>query len=88
MKGVPVDLAVHIGIRQEDLRRAAFGDDLEHPRFLELLDRLCGQNHRGIVLAPGLLCLHDVLPDGLITDEEPRLIHQENFEGAELRRDR
>ena len=31
-----------------------------------------------------LLCLDHVIPDGLVFDEEPRLVHQECLEGAEI----
>ena len=86
MKGFFVNVAVHVRVGQEHLGRAALGNDLQHLRFLELLDRLRGQDHGGIVLAPGFLCLHDVLPDRLIADEEPCFIHQEDFEGAKLAR--
>ena len=58
----------------------------QHARFLKLLDGLRGQNHRGVVLAPRLLRLHDVVADGLVLDEQPCLIEQEHLEGGELLR--
>ncbi len=81
-----VHLAVHLRVGEEDLRRAALGDNLQHPRLLKLLDGLRGQDHRGVVLAPGLLRLHDVVADRLVLDEEPRLVEQEDLEGGEFRR--
>src|SRR5579859_7687026 len=57
---------------------------MQHARFLELLERLRRKDHSGIVLAPGLLGLDDVIADGLVSDEQPCFIDQESFEGAEL----
>ncbi len=86
MERLAVDFAVHLRVGQEDLRRATLGHDRQHPRLLKLFDGLRGQDHRRFVLAPGLLCLHHVIADGLVLDEQPRLIEQEDLEGRELLR--
>src|ERR1035437_5906660 len=85
VKGLAVDLAIHLWIGEKYLRWAAFRNDSQHPGLLKLLDGLGGENHRGIVLAPCLLCLHDVVADGLVLDEQPRLVKQECLERRQLR---
>ena len=57
---------------------------MQHARFLEFLERLRRKDHRGIVLAPGLLGLDNVVANRFVADEQPRFIDQECFEGAEL----
>ena len=80
MECFAVEIAIHLRVGEEDLRRAALGDDLQHARLLKLLDGLRREDHRGIVLSPGLLSLHDVAADRLVLDEEPRLVEQEHLE--------
>src|ERR1035437_585379 len=86
VKGLAVDLAIHLRVGEKYFRWAAFRNDSQHPGLLKLLDGLGGENHRGIVLAPCLLCLHDVVADGLVLDEQPRLVKQECLERRQLRR--
>ena len=86
MERLAVNFAVHVRVGQEDLCRATLGHDRQHPRFLKFFDGLRRKDHRGFVLAPGLLRLHDVIADGLVLDEEPRLVEQEDLEGAEVLR--
>jgi len=38
------------------------------------------------LLMPGLLCLHDVIADGLVLDEEPRFVEQEELDCVEVLR--
>src|SRR5208282_3864791 len=54
--------------------------------FFKFFDGLRRQDHRGMVLAPGLLRLHHVVANGLVLYEEPRLIEQEELGGAEVLR--
>ena len=42
-------------VGEEDLCRATLRHYRQHPRFLKLFDGLRRQDHRGVVLAPGLL---------------------------------
>ena len=82
VKRFPVHFAIHFRVGQEDFRGATLGHNRQHPRLFELFDGLRCQDHRGIVLAPGLLCLHHVIADRLVLDEEPRLVEQEDLEVA------
>ena len=66
MERFAVHIAVHLRVGEEDLGRATLGDDVQHARLLQFLDRLRGENHGGLVLAPGLLRLDDVVADGLV----------------------
>ena len=69
MERLPIEVAIHLRVGEKDLRWAAFRDDMQHPGFLQLLDGLGGEDHRGVVLAPGLLRLDDVVADRLVADE-------------------
>src|SRR6202795_2261715 len=84
MKRLSVNFPVHVRVGEEDLCRATLGHYCQHPRFLKLFDGLRRQGHRGVVLAPGLLRLHYIIANGLVLDEEPRLIEQEELGGAEV----
>src|SRR5208283_3674092 len=84
MKCLAVNFPVHVRVGKEDLRGATLGNYRQHPRFLKLFDGLRRQNHRRFVLAPGLLRLHHIIADGLVLDEEPRLVEQEELGCAEL----
>ena len=86
MECLPVHIAVHLRICKEYLGRAALGDDLQHARLLEFLDGLRGQYHRSVQFAPGFLCLNHIVADGLVADEQPRFIEQEDLEGGEFLR--
>src|ERR1700693_2538403 len=84
MKRFAVNFSVHVRVGEEDLCRATLRHYRQHPRFLKLFDGLRRQNHRRFMLAPCLLCLHHVIPDRLVLNEEPRLVEQEELGGAEL----
>src|SRR5208283_2389060 len=84
MKRLAVNFPVHVRIGEEDLCRATLGYYRQHPRFLKLFDGLRRKDHRGVVLAPGLLRLHHVVANGLVLYEEPRLIEQEELGGPEV----
>src|ERR1035437_468016 len=85
MKRLAVDLAIHLRVGEKYLGWAALRNDSQHPGLLKLLDGLRSKNHRGIVLAPCLLRLHDVVANGLVLDEQPCLIKQERLERRQLR---
>src|ERR1019366_6181109 len=74
VKGFTVYLAIHLRVGEEYFRRAALRNNGQHPGFFKLFDGLSGEYHRGIVLAPSLLCLHDVVANRLVLDEQPRLL--------------
>src|SRR5579863_7747997 len=84
MKRLSVNFPVHVRVGEKDLRGATLGHYSQHPRFLKLFDGLRRQNHRRSVLAPCFLRLHHIIANGLVLDEEPRLVEQEELGGAEL----
>ena len=61
---------------------------MQHPGLLQFLDGLRGEDHRGVVLAPGFLRLDDVVADRLVADEQPCFVEQERLECGELLADR
>ena len=79
-----VYIAVHLRVGKEDFGGATFGDDRQQSRLLELLERLSGKDHGTVVFTPRLLSLYDVVADGLVFDEQPRLVQQEHFECRQL----
>src|ERR1039457_6753249 len=85
VKRLAVYLAIHLRVGEKYLCWATLRNDSQHPRLLKLFDGLRGKNHRGIVLAPCLLCLHDVVADRLVLDEEPCLVKQERLERRQFR---
>src|SRR5208283_1481848 len=84
MKRFTVNFPVHVRVGEEDLCRATLRHYCQHPRFLKFFDGLRRQDHRRFVLAPGLLRLHHIIANGLVLDEEPRLVEQEELGCAEL----
>src|SRR5208283_1981010 len=86
MKRLTINFPVHVRVGEEDLCRATLGHYRQHPRLLKLFDGLRRKNHRRLVLAPGLLRLHHIIANGLVLDEEPRLVEQEELRGAEVLR--
>src|SRR5271169_6455561 len=84
MKRLTINFPVHVRIGEEDLCRATLRHYCQHPRFLKFFDGLSRQDHRRFVLAPGLLRLHHIVANGLVLDEEPRFVEQEELGCAEL----
>ena len=84
MKRLTINFPVHVRVGEEDLCRATLRHYCQHPRLLQLFDGLRRQDHRRFVLAPGLLRLHHIIANGLVLDEEPRLVEQEELGGAKL----
>ena len=82
MKLPAVEIAIHVGIREKNLRRAAFDDDVQDVRALQFIERLRRQDHRGVVLAPGLESLDHVALDAGVFQENPGFIDEEGFEGG------
>ena len=78
--------AVESRIRQEQLRRAAFDDRPQQVGRREVLDRLRGQDHRGVPLAPRLEALLHVGAQRRVLDEAPGLVHHAQLERRRLRR--
>src|SRR6266851_9197301 len=77
MELVPVQLAIHIRVGEENLRGTGFDNHVHDVRFSQLVERLGGQNHRRILLAPSLERFHDVALDSRISKKRPRFIDEE-----------
>src|SRR5260370_12553985 len=85
MKLATIEVAVHMGVGEEDFGRAAFDDYIEDVRALEFVERLRREHHGGVVFPPSLECLDDISLDGRVLQEDPRLVDEESFEnGANL----
>src|SRR6266404_5904981 len=80
MKLPPVQVLIHVGIGEKNLRSTALDDDVEKLRALQLVERLRGEDHGGIVFAPGFERLGDVLLDAGIPKENPGFVDEECFE--------
>jgi hypothetical protein len=81
-----VEIHIHLRVGEKDLRRATLGHNVQHRGFLQLLDGLSRQDHRRLMLAPGLLRLDNVVADDLIAHEQPRLVYEEGFERGQTPR--
>src|ERR1035437_1057529 len=84
VKCLAVHLAIHLRVGEEYLRWATLRNDSQHPRLLKLFNGLRSKNHRGIVLAPCLLRLHNIVANRLVLDEQPRLVKQKPLERRQL----
>src|SRR6202453_814164 len=80
MESIPVNISIHLWVGQEDLGGAVLGNYRQEAGVLKLLNGLGGQDNAAIMLAPGLLRLHDVFANRGIFDEQPRLVQQEQLE--------
>ncbi len=80
MENTLVEVAVHVGIGEEDLGRAGFQDQVQDLGLLQLIHGLGGQDHGAVLLSPGLECPGDVVLDGGIFEEHPGLVDDESFE--------
>jgi len=77
-----VEISVHIGVREKDFRCAAFDNDFENVRALEFVERLRGEDHGGVVLAPSLEGLDDIPLNARILKKHPGFIDKEGFENG------
>src|ERR1700730_1515692 len=81
----PVEIPIHIGIRQEDFGRAAFDNYIQHFRPAQLVEGLGRENHRGVGFSPRLECLDDVPLNAGILQKHPCLIYEKCLEyGTDL----
>src|SRR6266404_4861043 len=80
MELATVEIAVHIGVREEDFRGAALDDYVEDVRTLEFVERLHREHDCGVVFPPGFECLDDVSLDGRVLQKYPRLVDEERLE--------
>src|ERR1700756_324641 len=85
MKLTAIQVLVHVRIGEEDFGRTALDDNVEQLGTLQLVERLRGENHGSVVLAPGLQGFGDVLLDARIPKKYPRLVDKESLErGGEV----
>ena len=80
MELLPIQLAVHVGIGEENLGGAAFLDDIQNPGLSQLIERLRRKHHRRVLFAPGLKGLNDVVLHGGVAEEYPRFVNEECLE--------
>src|SRR5229473_5223104 len=80
MELVPVQLAVHVRVGEKNLCGTGFDNHVHDVRLPQFVERLGGQNHRRVLLAPGLERLNDVAFDARISKERPRFIDKECLE--------
>src|SRR5882762_1497699 len=80
MKLATIEIAVHIGVGEEDFGRATFDDYIEDLRPLEFVEGLRGEDHGGVVLAPCLEGLKDVPLNAGVLQKYPRFVDEEGFE--------
>src|SRR5260370_35838579 len=77
MKLVPVQLAIHIRVGEEDFCGTGFDNYVHDVGLPQFVERLGGQNHRCILLAPGLERFEYVALNARILKERPRFINEE-----------
>ena len=82
VKLATVEIAVHVGVREEDFGGAAFDDDVEDVRALQFIKGLRREDHGGVVLAPGLEGLDHVPLNGRVLQKHPRFVDEEGFENG------
>src|SRR5271155_1956466 len=82
VKLAAVEVAVHVGVRKKDFGSATFDDYVENVRALEFVEGLGREDHRGVVLAPGLEGFDDVPLNAWVLEEDPRFIYEEGFENG------
>lgn len=80
MELLRVQFAVHVGVGKENLRGAAFLDNIKNSGLSQLVERLSGKHHRRILFAPGLEGFHDVILDRGVAQENPRFIDEKRLE--------
>src|ERR1700741_5286135 len=81
----PIKVPIHVGISQEDFRRAAFNDYVQHLRPAQLVERLSRKYHRGVGLPPRFERLDDVPLNTRILQKYPCLVYEKRFEyGTDL----
>src|SRR5271170_7920851 len=82
VKLATVEIAVHVGVREKYFGSATFDDYVENVRALEFVEGLRREDHRGVVLAPGLEGFDDVPSNAWVLEEDPRFIDEEGFENG------
>src|ERR1700674_5586722 len=76
----PIEVPIHVGIRQEDFGRAAFDNYIQHFRPAQLVEGLGRENHRGVGFSPRLERLDDVPLNARILQKHPCLVYEKCLE--------
>src|SRR5579862_53435 len=85
MELAAVQIPIHVGVREENLRGAALDDYVENVRAAQLVKRLGREHHCRVVLAPGFKGLDDISLDAWVLEKHPRLVNEERLEsGSDL----
>src|ERR1700722_13097244 len=85
MERPPVEVTIHVGIGEEDFRRAAFDNHIQHFRPAQLVEGLGRENHCGVCFSPRLERLDDVPLNARILQKHPCLIYEKCLEyGTDL----
>src|SRR6266446_2130790 len=80
MKLATVQIAVHIGVGEEDFGRAALDDYIEDVRALEFIEGLRRKDHGGVIFAPRFEGFDDVSLNAGVLQKYPGFIDEERFE--------
>src|SRR5579862_170814 len=80
-----VKVPINVRISQEDFRRTAFNNYVQHLRPAQLVEGLGRKYHRGVRLPPRLERLDDVPLNARILQKYPCLVYEKRFEyGTDL----
>src|SRR5260370_23805134 len=80
MKLPTIEIAVHIGVGEEDFGRATFDDYIEDVRAFEFIEGLRRKDHGGVMFAPRFEGFDDVSLDVGVLQKYPGFIDEERFE--------
>src|SRR5258708_8266170 len=80
MKLSTVEIAVHIGVGEEDFRGAAFDDYIEDVRTLEFIEGLRRKDHGGVMFAPRFEGFDNVSLNAGVLQKYPGFIDEERIE--------
>src|SRR5690349_16055899 len=80
MEYIAIELAIHAWIGHKDFRRAALDNSGEHLYKAQVLARLSGQDHGGILLAPRLQRFDDISFDDWMPQQSPSFVNGKELE--------
>src|SRR6516225_3207298 len=80
MELAPVQVLIHAWIGQENLGCAALDNDVEQFRSFQLIKRLRGEDHGGVMLTPGFESFGYVPLDARVPEKDPGFVDEERLE--------
>src|SRR5712692_6496270 len=80
MELVPVQLAIHVRVGEENLCSTGLDNYVHYVRLPQFVERLGGQNHRCILFTPRLQRFDYVALNARISKKRPRFIDEECLE--------